>query len=93
MSAQPKPDTGGFAVKQLLEYVVQHLVDEPEDVNIHEVGGERSVVLELNVNEADLGRVIGRRGRVAQALRTLVKAGAVRDGRLVHVEIIDTPAV
>jgi len=79
-------------VKQLLEYVVQHLVTAPDDVVIDEVAGERSVVLEVHVNEDDLGRVIGRRGRVAHALRTLVKAGAVRDGRLVHVEIVDTPA-
>lgn len=79
-------------MKELLEYTVRHLVESPEDVQVDEVGGERSVVLELHVNENDLGRVIGRRGRVAQALRTLIKAGAVRDGRLVHVEIIDTPS-
>lgn len=79
-------------MKQLLEFVVENLVQFPEDVRIDEVGGERSVVLEVHVNEDDLGRVIGRRGRVAQALRTLAKAGAVRDGRLVHVEIVDTPA-
>lgn len=79
-------------MKQLLEYVVEGLVQYPEDVRIDEVSGERSVVLEVHVHEDDLGRVIGRRGRVAQALRTLAKAGAVRDGRLVHVEIVDTPS-
>lgn len=77
-------------MKQLLEYVVQQLVDSPDDVHVHEVAGERSVVLELHVADDDLGRVIGRRGRVAQALRTLAKAGAVREGRLVHVEIVDS---
>lgn len=79
-------------MKDLLEYVARHLVEAPDAVQVHEVSGERSVVLELHVDEADLGRVIGRRGRVAQALRTLVKAGAVRDGRLVHVEIVDSTA-
>lgn len=76
-------------MKDLLEYVARHLVEQPDAVDVHEVTGERSLVLELHVNEDDLGRVIGRRGRVARALRTLVKAAAVRDGRLVHVEIVD----
>lgn len=76
-------------MKELLEYVARHLVDKPDAVDVHEVTGERSLVLELHVDETDLGRVIGRRGRVARALRTLVKAAAVRDGRLVHVEIAD----
>lgn len=76
-------------MKELLEYVARHLVEKPDAVDVHEVIGERSLVLELHVDEDDLGRVIGRRGRVARALRTLVKAAAVRDGRLVHVEIVD----
>lgn len=76
-------------MKELLEYIARHLVQSPDDVEVHEVSGERSLVLELHVDEEDLGRVIGRRGRVAQAMRTIIKAGAVRDGRLVHVEIVD----
>lgn len=76
-------------MKELLEYVARQLVDRPEAVEVHEVMGERSVVLELRVDDDDLGRVIGRRGRVAHALRTLMKAAAVREGRLVHVEIVD----
>lgn len=76
-------------MRDLLEYVARHLVENPDAVDVHEVVGERSLVLELHVDADDLGRVIGRRGRVARALRTLVKANAVRDGRLVHVEIVD----
>jgi len=76
-------------VKELLEYVARQLVSRPEAVEVHEVAGERSVVLELRVDDEDLGRVIGRRGRVARALRTLIKAAAAREGRLVHVEIVD----
>ncbi|MFO7265201.1 MAG: KH domain-containing protein [Limnochordales bacterium] len=76
-------------MKELLEYVARQLVSRPEAVEVHEVAGERSVVLELRVDDEDLGRVIGRRGRVARALRTLIKAAAAREGRLVHVEIVD----
>lgn len=76
-------------MKQLLQYVARHLVEEPDAVHVDEVTGERSLVLELHVAEPDLGRVIGRGGRVARAMRTIIKAAAVRDGRLVHVEIVD----
>jgi len=76
-------------VKELLEYVAQQLVSMPDAVRVHEVTGERSLVLELSVDDADLGKVIGRKGRVAKAIRTLIKAAAARDGRLVHVEIAD----
>ncbi|HLT58761.1 MAG: KH domain-containing protein [Limnochordales bacterium] len=76
-------------MKELLEYVARHLVNNPDAVHVHEVAGERSLVLELSVDDDDLGKVIGRKGRVAKAIRTLIKAAAARDGRLVHVEIAD----
>jgi uncharacterized protein len=75
-------------VKDLLEYIARRLVDNPEQVEVDVIDGDRSVVLELRVDPEDMGRVIGRQGRVAQALRTLVKAAAVRDGRRVTVEIV-----
>ena len=75
-------------MKDLLEFVTRKLVDHPEAVEIDVIGDDRSVVLELRVDPDDMGRVIGRQGRVAQALRTLVKAAAARDGRRVSVEII-----
>jgi len=71
----------------LLRYVAEHLVDHPEDVSVTPVEEERSTVLELRVHPDDLGKVIGRRGRTARALRTLVRAAA--EGDNVVVEIVD----
>ncbi|MBO8141894.1 MAG: KH domain-containing protein [Firmicutes bacterium] len=76
-------------MKDLLEFVARQLVSDPDAVQVHEVAGQRSVVLELRVAPDDLGKVIGRQGRVAKAIRALMKAAAARDGRLVHVEIMD----
>lgn len=73
----------------VLEYVAKQLVDYPDDVEVIPVEGERSVVLELHVNQDDLGKVIGKRGRTAKAIRTLVKAAAANDGKNVVVEIVD----
>ena len=75
-------------MKDLLEYIARRLVEHPDQVEVDVIDGDRSVVLELRVDPDDMGRVIGRQGRVAQALRTLVKVAAVRDGRRVTVEIV-----
>jgi predicted RNA-binding protein YlqC (UPF0109 family) len=75
-------------MKDLLDYLARRLVDHPDQVEVDVVEGDRSVILELRVDPDDMGRVIGRQGRVAQALRTLVKAAAARDGRRVTVEIL-----
>jgi predicted RNA-binding protein YlqC (UPF0109 family) len=77
-------------VRELLEFLARGLVEDPDAViveEIEEVEGE--VVLELEVAEGDLGRVIGRGGRVANALRTVMKAAAVREEKRVIVDIID----
>ncbi len=75
-------------MKALLEYLAKALVDKPEDVEVSQVEGERSVILELRVAPEDMGKVIGKQGRIAQALRTIVKAAAVKDGKRVMIEII-----
>jgi len=75
-------------MKELLEYLARKLVDHPEGVEVEELEGDRSTILELRVDPDDMGRVIGRQGRVAQALRALVKAAAARDGSRVTVEIV-----
>jgi uncharacterized protein len=75
-------------MKELLEYLAKALVDKPEDVEVSQVEGERSVILELRVAPDDMGKVIGKQGRIAQALRTIVKAAAVKDGKRVMIEII-----
>jgi len=75
-------------MKELLEYLAKSLVDKPEDVEVSQVEGERSVILELRVAPDDMGKVIGKQGRIAQALRTIVKAAAIKDGKRVMIEII-----
>jgi len=75
-------------MKELLEYLARSLVDKPEEVKVSQVEGERSVILELRVSSDDMGKVIGKQGRIAQALRTIIKAAAVKDGKRVMIEII-----
>lgn len=74
---------------EVLTFVVRQLVDNPDDVDVSVVNGEREVFLELAVNADDLGKVIGKRGRTAKALRTLVKSAGALDGDNVTVEILD----
>jgi predicted RNA-binding protein YlqC (UPF0109 family) len=76
-------------MKDLLEYLAKALVDNPEGVEVTSVEGERSIILQLRVDPDDVGKVIGKRGRIAQAMRTLVKASATKGGRNAIVEIID----
>ncbi len=77
-------------MKELLEYLARGLVNRPEDVEVREVEeSDGTIVLELSVDEDDYGNVIGRGGRTAGALRTVVKTAAVRDGRRVFVDIVD----
>lgn len=75
-------------MKELLRYLAQQLVDEPEEVEVSQVDGERSIILELRVSQRDMGKVIGKNGKIAQALRTLIKAAGMKDGKRVMVEII-----
>jgi len=76
-------------MKDLLEYLAKALVDNPDDVHIEVIEGERSVILQLKVNQEDIGKVIGKQGRIAQALRTIVKSAATKQGKNAIVEILD----
>ena len=77
-------------MKELLEYLAQGLVERPDEVHVEVLTeDDGSTVLELSVAEDDYGNVIGRGGRTAQALRTVIKAAAVKDGRRVFVDIVD----
>ena len=76
-------------MRELLEFLARSLVEEPDAVKVTEVDENGDVVLELEVAEADLGRVIGRGGRIANALRTVVKASATRAEKRVIVDILD----
>ena len=75
-------------MRELLTFVAQSLVDHPDQVVVRETEGPEAVILELSVAEDDMGKVIGRKGRIANAIRTVVKAGALRENRRVAVDII-----
>lgn len=75
--------------ERVLEFVAKQLVDNPDDVRVEVEEDDRELVLNLHVNDDDLGKVIGKRGRTAKALRTLVKAAGSLDDENVTVEIID----
>jgi len=75
-------------VKALVELVTRSLVDHPDVVEVRQVEGPHATVIELHVSPEDLGKVIGRGGRVIKAIRTLTRAAAARSGKRVTVEII-----
>jgi predicted RNA-binding protein YlqC (UPF0109 family) len=76
-------------MKDLVQVIARSLVDNPNEVHVNEVQGEQSVVLELRVAPEDMGKVIGKQGRVAKAIRTVVKAAALNVEKKVVVEIMD----
>ncbi len=75
-------------VKEFVEFVVRALVDSPDAVEINQVEGERTIVIEVKVASDDLGKIIGKQGRIANALRTIVKAAAMKDDKKVTLEIL-----
>jgi uncharacterized protein len=74
---------------ELVEYVARALVDEPDAVEVHQVGNEDSPVIELRVARQDIGKVIGKEGRTAQAIRQLLSAASTRSGGRVQLDILD----
>ena len=76
-------------MKDLLLYMAKNLVDNPDAVSVNEMTEEDGLVLELRVAPEDMGKVIGRQGRIAKEIRTVVKTVAQRDGKRVTVDIID----
>ncbi len=75
-------------MKELVEYIAKSIVDHPDEVTVTEVEGNKATVLELKVHPEDMGKVIGKQGRIAKAIRTVVNAAAIRENRRVMVEII-----
>jgi len=76
--------------RELVEYVVGWLLDHPEDVEINETEGDRGAsVLEVGVHPEDMGKIIGKRGRIIRAIRLLARAAGQRDGNSVFVEVVD----
>ncbi len=75
--------------KDLVEYIVKSLVDVPDAVSINVVEGEKSTILELTVDNGDIGKVIGKQGRIAKAIRTILSASATKSGKRAVLEILD----
>ena len=76
-------------MKDLLEFLARSLVDHPDQVRVEERENADGVLLRLSVAKEDVGKVIGKQGRIARALRTVVKASAVKEGKQATVEIVD----
>ena len=74
--------------KELVEFVVKSLVDAPDEVSVNVIEGEKSTILELKVAQEDVGKVIGKQGRIAKAIRAVVKAASSKDNKRVDVEIV-----
>jgi len=75
--------------KDLVEYIVKSLVDNPTQVNVNVIEGEKSTILELRVASGDIGKVIGKHGRIAKAIRTILQAATAKSGKHTVLEILD----
>jgi hypothetical protein len=75
--------------RELVEYMVKSLVDNPSQVLLSEIEGEKSTILELRVTKEDIGKVIGKHGRIARAIRTIINASTARSGKRIVLEILD----
>jgi predicted RNA-binding protein YlqC (UPF0109 family) len=75
--------------KDLIEYIAKSLVDDPAAVQVNVVDGEKSTILELRVGAGDIGKVIGKHGRIAKAIRTVLQAATAKEGKRTVLEILD----
>ena len=79
-------------MKEFVEYIVKNLVDYPDKVIINEVGGTQILILELSVEKGDIGKIIGKKGKTINAIRTLLMSVASRNGIRVNLEILEDPS-
>jgi hypothetical protein len=75
--------------RDLVEYIAKSLVDDPSSVTVNVIEGEQSTILELRVGADDVGKVIGKHGRIAKAVRTVLNAAASKSSKRIHLEILD----
>ncbi|MDR2313564.1 MAG: KH domain-containing protein [Spirochaetaceae bacterium] len=75
--------------KELIEYIAKSLVDDPDQVRVTVIDGEQSTILELRVAAGDIGKVIGKHGRIAKAMRTVLQAATAKNGKYSVLEILD----
>ena len=76
-------------MKEFIEYIVKNLVDNPDEVSVVEIEGSRTTVYELRVGQGDLGKVIGKEGKTAKSIRTILSAAAARQGKRAVLEILE----
>ncbi len=76
-------------MKDLIEYIVKQIVDYPEQVQVTQVDGEKTTIIEVRVDKQDLGKIIGKAGRIAKAMRTILSVAGVKEGRKYKLEIIE----
>ncbi len=76
-------------MKNLIEYIAKNLVEKPESVVVHEVAGEKTTIIEISVDREDIGRIIGKKGRTARALRTILNAAAMKQNKRAALEILE----
>ena len=76
-------------MKELIEYMAKALVDQPDKVVIKEIAGEKTLIYELRVGEGDLGKIIGKEGRTAKAMRSIISAAAMKMGKRAQLEILE----
>ena len=76
-------------MKEFVEYIVKNLVDNPDEVKINEIGGSQTLIIELSVDKEDIGKIIGKKGKTINAIRTLLMSVASRNGVRVNLEILE----
>ncbi len=76
-------------MKELVKYIARYLVDNPDEVDVREIAGDQSSVIELRTAKSDLGKVIGKEGRTAKAIRTLLSASSAKTGKRAFLEIVE----
>jgi predicted RNA-binding protein YlqC (UPF0109 family) len=78
-----------MALKELIQVIAEALVDEPDAVEVHEIEGDHNCLIELRVAKGDIGKVIGKDGRTAQSMRSILSAASTKTGRRAHLDILD----
>ena len=84
-----KKNEGEVVEKDLIEYIAKTLVDDPSSVSVNCIAGERSTIFELKVAQGDIGKVVGKHGRIVMAIRTVLSAAAAKTNKRIILEILD----
>lgn len=86
-----KAELVGRNMKEFVAYIIKNLVDQPDKVEINEIGGTQTLIIEVKVSKPDIGKIIGKKGKTINAIRTLLMSVASRNGIRVNLEILEDP--